>query len=177
MMMAGSIEGRMPFMDVELAGVVARFPDHFLIGAKGGKAVLRASMEKLLPPRILHRKKVGFRVPFGRWVRGPYRDFAHDMLDSEASQLARICSQAKLRSLLSEHVEGLAEPRADSLVADQSRDLPAGVQAFAGRGAGWRLLSGKQGDRHHRRRVEHTFEKNLIGRNANTERRRYPAEI
>ena len=81
-------------------------PTSFLIGAKGGKAVLRASMEKLLPPRILHRKKVGFRVPFGRWLRGPYRDFARDMLDSEASRLAQICNRAKLRSLLSEHVEG-----------------------------------------------------------------------
>ena len=41
-----------------------------------------------------------------RWVRGPYREFARDMLDSEASRLAHICSRAKLRSLLSEHVEG-----------------------------------------------------------------------
>ena len=106
MMMAGSIEGRMPFMDVTLARVVARFPDRFLIGAKGGKAVLRASMRKLLPPQTLSRKKVGFRVPFGRWVRGPYRDFAQDMLDSDASRLAHICNRARLRSLLSEHVEG-----------------------------------------------------------------------
>ena len=106
MMMAGSIEGRMPFMDVALAGVVARFPDRFLVGARGGKAVLRASMEKLLPPSILQRKKVGFRVPFGRWVKGPYRDFARDMLDSDASRLAQICSRAKLSSLLNEHVEG-----------------------------------------------------------------------
>ena len=99
MMMAGSIEGRMPFMDVELANVVARFPDRFLVGTKSGKLVLRASMQKLLPPQTLQRKKVGFRVPFGRWLRGAYRDFAYDMLDSEASQLSRICSQAKLRSL------------------------------------------------------------------------------
>ncbi len=106
MMMAESIEGRMPFMDVALAGVVARFPDRFLVGARGGKAVLRASMEKLLPPQTLARKKVGFRVPFGRWVRGPYRDFARDMLDSEASKLAQLCNRAKLRSLFSEHVEG-----------------------------------------------------------------------
>jgi asparagine synthase (glutamine-hydrolysing) len=106
MMMAGSIEGRMPFMDVVLASVVARFPDRFLIGAKGGKAVLRVSMKKLLPAGILLRKKIGFRVPFGRWVRGPYRDFARDMLDSEASQLAWICNRAKLSSLLSEHFEG-----------------------------------------------------------------------
>jgi asparagine synthase (glutamine-hydrolysing) len=105
MMMGGSIEGRMPFMDVDLARVVARFPDRFLIGARGGKAVLRASMERLLPPQTLYRKKVGFRVPFGRWVRGPYRDFARDMLDSDASQLAQICNRVRLRSLLSEHVE------------------------------------------------------------------------
>ena len=45
-------------------------------------------------------------MPFGRWVRGPYRDFAQDMLESEASRLARICNRAKLSSLLSEHVEG-----------------------------------------------------------------------
>ena len=64
MMMAGSIEGRMPFMDVELARVVARFPDRFLIGARGGKAVLRASMEKFLPPRTLCTgKRSGFACP------------------------------------------------------------------------------------------------------------------
>ena len=106
MMMAGSIEGRMPFMDVTLAGVVARFPDRFLIGGKGGKAVLRASMSKILPHGILHRKKVGFRVPFGRWVRGPYREFAQDLLESETSSIARICDRTKLGNLLAEHVKG-----------------------------------------------------------------------
>lgn len=106
MMMAGSIEGRMPFMDVVLASVVARFPDKFLIGGKGGKTVLRASMSKVLPPEILQRKKVGFRVPFGAWVRGPYREFARDMLESEASSIARICNRTKLRSLVAEHVKG-----------------------------------------------------------------------
>ena len=37
---------------------------------------------------------------------GPYRDFARDMLDSDASRLAQNCSRAKLSSLLSEHVDG-----------------------------------------------------------------------
>ena len=104
MMMAGSIEGRMPSWMWCL--VVARFPDRFLIGTRGGKAVLRTSMKKRLPPAILHRKKVGFRVPFGTWLRGPYREFARDMLDSDASRLAQICNRAKLGSLFREHVEG-----------------------------------------------------------------------
>ena len=83
-------------MDVVLATVVARFPDRFLIGTRGGKAVLRTSMKKRLPPAILHRKKVGFRVPFGTWLRGPYREFTRDMLDSDASRLAQICNRPSL---------------------------------------------------------------------------------
>jgi len=106
MMMAGSIEGRMPFMDTVLAGVVARFPDEFLTGGKGGKTVLRAAMDKILPPEIVKRKKVGFRVPVGEWFKGPYRDFVQDMLVSESSRVARLISGPKLRGLVTEHLNG-----------------------------------------------------------------------
>ena len=71
MMMAGSIEGRMPFLDVELARTVARFPDRFLTGHRGGKAVLRIALSRLLPKDILTRRKVGFRVPVDMWFKGP----------------------------------------------------------------------------------------------------------
>ncbi|MDX6559981.1 MAG: hypothetical protein QOF72_3030, partial [Blastocatellia bacterium] len=106
MMMAGSIEGRMPFMDTMLAGVVARFPDEFLTGGKGGKTLLRAAMDKILPQSILRRKKVGFRVPVGEWFRGPYQDFVQDMLVSESSRVARMISGSKLRRLVAEHLSG-----------------------------------------------------------------------
>jgi asparagine synthase (glutamine-hydrolysing) len=105
MMMAGSIEGRMPFMDTELAKLVARFPDSFLIGCKGGKAVLRETMKAVLPPRILSRKKVGFRVPFDEWCRGPARDLLLDLLVSDASQVAQFCQRAVLQRLVEEHLE------------------------------------------------------------------------
>ena len=106
MMMAGSIEGRMPFMDTVLAGVVARFPDGFLTGGKGGKTVLRAAMDKILPPEIVRRKKVGFRVPIGEWFKGAYRDFLQDMLVSDTSSLAQMVSAFKLRRLVTEHLNG-----------------------------------------------------------------------
>jgi hypothetical protein len=41
----------------------------------------------------------------GRRVRGPYRHFAHDMLNREASRLAQISNRSKLRSPLSERIE------------------------------------------------------------------------
>lgn len=106
MMMAGSIEGRMPFMDTVLASVVARFPDEFLTGGKGGKTVLRAAMDKILPAEIVRRKKVGFRVPVGEWFKGPYRAFLQDMLVSDTSSVAKLLSGLKLRRLATEHLSG-----------------------------------------------------------------------
>jgi asparagine synthase (glutamine-hydrolysing) len=106
MMMAGSIEGRMPFMDTVLASVVARFPDKFLTGGKGGKTVLRAAMDKILPAEIVRRRKIGFRVPVGEWFKGPYREFLQDMLLSENSSVAQMISSFKLRRLATEHLSG-----------------------------------------------------------------------
>ena len=106
MMMAGSIEGRMPFMDVELAKVVARFPDNFLTGVKGGKAILREAMVRVLPRQILTRRKVGFRVPIGEWFRGHYSDFIRDLLVSNGSVIGRICDNNVFARLVGEHLAG-----------------------------------------------------------------------
>jgi asparagine synthase (glutamine-hydrolysing) len=108
MMMGGSVEGRMPFMDVELAALVARCPDSFLIAKTGGKAVLRAAMDKILPAEILSRKKVGFRIPINEWFRGPYLEFICETLISDASQVNRICDSAVVRQLVKTHIEGKA---------------------------------------------------------------------
>ena len=106
MMMAASIEGRMPFMDVELARLVARFPDRFLIGHPKGKAVLRAAAARVLPASILDRKKVGFRVPIDEWFRGPFRDRLGDLLGSTESETRRILQASELDRLMREHGEG-----------------------------------------------------------------------
>ncbi|WP_046865514.1 asparagine synthase (glutamine-hydrolyzing) [Microvirga massiliensis] len=106
MMMAAGIEGRMPFMDVELARTVAAFPDHILLGAKGGKAVLREAVGRLLPREILKRRKVGFRVPVELWFRTTLRDYLHDHLLGADSQVAVMCDRNKLAQMFDEHTTG-----------------------------------------------------------------------
>jgi asparagine synthase (glutamine-hydrolysing) len=106
MMMAASIEGRMPFMDVELARLAARMPDRFLAGGRGGKRILRAAMRNILPPEILARRKIGFRVPLAHWFRTRCRDELRDMLASGHSSVARLCDPAILLRLLNEHLDG-----------------------------------------------------------------------
>jgi asparagine synthase (glutamine-hydrolysing) len=106
MMMAGSIEGRMPFMDTELARAVARLPDRFLISQAGGKAILRRAMAQILPDKIIKRRKVGFRVPISEWFRNTYRGSLLDLLGSSASQTRRLCHAPTLDRLIQEHVLG-----------------------------------------------------------------------
>ena len=90
MMMAGSVEGRMPFMDTELARAVARLPDKFLLSGKGGKLVLRMAMKGILSDTILHRKKVSFRVPISGWMQGPYQAFVREQLTGASALTAHI---------------------------------------------------------------------------------------
>ncbi len=106
MMMAGSVEGRMPFMDTALADVVARFDDDLLIGTAGGKRVLRRVAEGIIPKSIIERKKVGFRVPFHLWFRGDHASFVKELLTSDASRVSRMLSKSHLATLVADHIDG-----------------------------------------------------------------------
>ena len=104
MMMAGSIEGRMPFMDTELARVVARLPDKFLMGGRGGKRILREAMKGVLPEDIIHRKKIGFRVPISGWMQGPYQAFIREQLTDASAMTAHIFERKAVGRLVEEHM-------------------------------------------------------------------------
>lgn len=105
MMMAGSIEGRMPFMDTELAGLVARFPDRFF--ARGqGKYILREFAKPFLDQETITRSKVGFRVPVGEWFRTSSRGLVCDLLASGESRVRKILNGREIDRLISEHMAG-----------------------------------------------------------------------
>ena len=104
MLMAAGIEGRMPFMDVELAALVATFPDRLLFDRRGGKAILRAAAVDLLGAETLCRRKVGFRTPVGDWFRGELRFMLADLLVGEGSSVRRLLNGAVVDRLLAEHL-------------------------------------------------------------------------
>jgi asparagine synthase (glutamine-hydrolysing) len=106
MLMAGSIEGRAPFMDVELASLVARMPDDFLIRGLSGKSLLRRAFRGELPPSILAREKNGFRVPVHIWFRDSHRDVVRDLLASSHSNVRRAMNVSVIDRMLAEHFDG-----------------------------------------------------------------------
>jgi asparagine synthase (glutamine-hydrolysing) len=106
MTMAASIESRVPFLDHELAGYVSSLPDHFRVRRLRTKWILREAGRQLIPPRILERPKVGFRVPVNEWFRGEMRDYLMEHLASAASRTRAYYDAGALARVLTEHLNG-----------------------------------------------------------------------
>lgn len=106
MTMAASLEARMPFMDHELAAYVSSLPDDYRVRGRTTKWILREAMKQLLPPAILERPKVGFRVPVNEWFRGPMKDYLYEHLTGASSRTRHYYHAQALQQVLAEHVKG-----------------------------------------------------------------------
>jgi len=100
MSMAASIESRVPFLDHHLVEFAASLtPDHKLSGFLT-KRILRESLRDVLPRQILDRRKMGFPVPFGRWLRNGWDQVAREVLLDRQSRERGIIEPAAIERLL-----------------------------------------------------------------------------
>jgi asparagine synthase (glutamine-hydrolysing) len=106
MTMAASLEARMPFMDHQLAAFVSALPDAWRVRGLTTKRILREAMRRVLPPAILERPKIGFRVPVNEWVRGSMRGYLTDCLLGPDSRTRDYYRTEVLRSYVDEHTAG-----------------------------------------------------------------------
>ncbi|MES2327468.1 MAG: asparagine synthase (glutamine-hydrolyzing) [Pseudomonadota bacterium] len=79
--MAVALETRVPFLDHRVAELAARIPLDLKIKQGRGKHVVRKLLYGLVPPELIDRPKAGFGVPVGKWIKGPLRGWAEDLLD------------------------------------------------------------------------------------------------
>ncbi len=83
--MAVSLESRVPLLDYRVANLLDRLPPRVLFGGGHLKHLLRRLAGDRLPATVARRTdKMGFPFPLDVWLRGPARDFVHDVLFSEA---------------------------------------------------------------------------------------------
>lgn len=106
MTMAASIEARMPFMDQDLAAYLATVPDSLRVHGLTGKWLLRKAMAPHLPRAVLHRPKVGFRVPVNLWFQDKLRPWVTDLLLGPHSQTRDWYRVDRLARLVDDHVSG-----------------------------------------------------------------------
>ena len=104
--MAASIESRVPFLDHPLVEFVAGLPDRAKLRGVTTKWMLRQAMRDRLPAAILSRKKLGFPVPVGTWLRGEWRFLLDEFVLSERVTRRGIFERAALRRLVEGHARG-----------------------------------------------------------------------
>jgi len=108
--MAFSLESRMPFLDYRLIEFVGSLPYHFKIRGPHSKYILRRAMRGILPEEIIDRRdKMGFPTPFSHWLRGPLRDYAHQLFSNASFREHHLFRPDKAQALLQEHCKGIAD--------------------------------------------------------------------
>jgi len=108
MSMAASIESRVPFLDHALVEQVATMPARFRLHGLRTKAVLRDAARDIVPREVLSRRKMGFPVPVGRWLRGPSWPLVEELVLGERALARGLFEPAALRRLADEHRSGAA---------------------------------------------------------------------
>lgn len=107
MSMAASIESRVPFLDHPLTEWVAALPENMRLRGTTTKWILRAAMKDRLPAPILDRKKMGFPVPVGTWLRGAWRPLLDEYVTGDRLRQRGLFEPCYLEKLVSEHHSGV----------------------------------------------------------------------
>jgi asparagine synthase (glutamine-hydrolysing) len=103
MSMAHGLEGRVPFLDVDLVQWGLRVPSALKLGFRTNKRVVKQLARRMLSPRIVHGPKSGFGLPLDAWFRSPEWAGVLDRLRDQAHPAASHFDRGVLHRVLREH--------------------------------------------------------------------------
>jgi len=106
MSMAHSLEVRVPYLDNEVVDLVLTLPGRLKQNLRRDKILLREVASGLLPKAGSLRRKRGFEVPIGAWLRGPLRPALTDLLSPSHLEGSGVLRASEVSRLVEEHLAG-----------------------------------------------------------------------
>ncbi|MFN9095697.1 MAG: asparagine synthase (glutamine-hydrolyzing) [Alphaproteobacteria bacterium] len=104
--MAASLEARAPLLDHRVFDMAWCLPDRMKMRDGIGKWALRELLYRRVPRQLVDRPKMGFGVPIDRWLRGPLRDWAEDLLDARRLSQGGVLDAGAVGKLWQRHLSG-----------------------------------------------------------------------
>jgi asparagine synthase (glutamine-hydrolysing) len=101
MTMANSLELRVPFLDPQVFEVASTLPVGQRVTRRTTKYALRRALEQIVPPHVLHRRKLGFPVPTRHWLAEGLHDWARQVIAE--SQTDEWLDRTQVLALLDAH--------------------------------------------------------------------------
>jgi len=86
-----------PILDHRLLELSWRIPIELKISDGKGKRPLRELLYRRVPKELVERPKMGFSVPLAKWLQGPLRDWADDLLSPSALERDGLLRAAPIR--------------------------------------------------------------------------------
>ena len=86
MSMAHSLEVRVPLVDVKVVEFALSLPGKWKLRTESNgvpKPLLADALADLLPPELMKRPKMGFTLPFEKWMQGRLRDEIESVFSNE----------------------------------------------------------------------------------------------
>ena len=106
MTMANSIELRVPFLDKEVWEVARKIPTKYLIRNKKTKEIFRNVANEAMPDDWSNRRKLGFPVPFSKWIKEEkYYQMVRAAFDEP--YVDKFFDRKVIDRLLEEHYKGI----------------------------------------------------------------------
>jgi asparagine synthase (glutamine-hydrolysing) len=99
----------LPFCEDEMVDCAARIPLKMKVKGKQGKWILRNTYQYILPSWVFERKRQGFTIPIGRWLRGPLKGLLHSFLSIDAVEKRGIFNPEAVQRMVEAHLNGTAD--------------------------------------------------------------------
>ncbi len=106
MTMANSIELRVPLLDSVLFAYAKQIPTKYLVKDKQTKFIFRDIAHETIPEEWSKRRKLGFPVPFSKWIREEkYYKMVKEMFDKP--YVSQFFDQKFINQLLEDHYNNI----------------------------------------------------------------------
>lgn len=109
--MRTSLEVRTPFLDYKIVEFVNSLPYSYKLRGFTTKYLLKKAMAKKIPQEIIQRKKKGFGMPVGEWLRGDLKNYCDSVLSTESIVRGGIFNPDYIEQIKKEHFEGRQDHR------------------------------------------------------------------